>query len=284
MTQQQSNEQTIGITLFDYFRNKGFSVGQAQIGEAAALGNFKVESGFSPTAYNQKEGAQGIAQWEGGRGDSGALGAYAKKTGGSVTSLTTQLGYLETELNGPYARVVTALKTAPNAAAGGLDWAQLFEGNAPASDGQREANADAIYKQIATGKTLTGGGATSSQAATFDAISIPGTGIKIPTPGDGASILIGGASSGVSAAAAGTVNAVVSAAKTLVKPVLGWASNALVLIVGIVIVVIAIKLLADSAEEDSQAPAAAVDSPEAPAPEVAKKKSEGTELAEVAAA
>lgn len=141
-----SNQDTITSALYSFFTGKGFSPAQATIATAGAEGNLQTESSFNPAAYNTNEGAQGIAQWEGGRGDNGALGAYAAKTGGSVTSLTTQIGFLESELNGPYAGTVAGLRSASTPAQAALVWAQDFEGNAPASDGARESNAASIYQ------------------------------------------------------------------------------------------------------------------------------------------
>lgn len=109
---------------------------------AGVLGNFKVESGFSPTNSNPAEGAIGLAQWEGGRRT--ALDAYAKRTGGSETNLNTQLGYLWAELTGGESAALRALRatTTPGAAASVFD--QLFERSSGAARSQRIAYANQI--------------------------------------------------------------------------------------------------------------------------------------------
>lgn len=109
---------------------------------AGVAGNLEVESGFSPTAANPREGAIGIAQWEGGRRQ--ALDAYATSTGGSETSLATQLGFLGQELHGSEAGAFQKLLATsdPGSAAAAFD--QYYERSSGAARSTRVADAQAI--------------------------------------------------------------------------------------------------------------------------------------------
>lgn len=131
---------------------------------AGILGNAEVESGFRTTAYNPNEGALGWFQWEKGR--KAALDAYAAAQGLADTDPRAQAGYLDTELAGPYAAVVDAIRGSndPATAArlwdvgpGGVNSGTGFENSSGSTTAQRMANAQSIYAQLAAGQPLTGG-------------------------------------------------------------------------------------------------------------------------------
>jgi hypothetical protein len=127
---------------------------------AGVAGNFQVESGFNPAAYNPKEGAVGLAQWEGGREQ--ALRQFAQQNGTSETDLTTQLQYMAQELSGPESRAYTAVKATSDPASAAAAWDQYFERSAGTSRTQRIADAQAI----ANGNPTTTGPAGSSSSST----------------------------------------------------------------------------------------------------------------------
>lgn len=97
----------------NFFIGKGYSPAQA----AGIVGNLMHESGMSTGALNAGDGADGsnsigIAQWNGPRAQ--ALQAYAAQNGGDANDLMTQLGFVDSELNGPEAATKAALLKAQN--------------------------------------------------------------------------------------------------------------------------------------------------------------------------
>lgn len=161
---------------------------------AGVLGNLEVESSFNPGASNPREGAIGIAQWENGRRS--ALDAFASATGGSETSLSTQLGYLWSELTGPYKSVLAEIKSTNNPATaaaywdvgpGGVNSGTGFENSSGSATGQREANAESIYQRLISGQSLggiAGGGGASATLASFLSKNGTGTGLAGGAPID----------------------------------------------------------------------------------------------------
>lgn len=123
---------------------------------AGVAGNLTVESKLNPAASNPREGAIGIAQWEGGRRT--ALDRYAAATGGSETDLTTQLNYLWTELQGSESAAYQKLVATndPGTAAAVFD--QYYERSSGAARATRVADAQAI----AAGRPVTTGATSSS--------------------------------------------------------------------------------------------------------------------------
>lgn len=102
---------------------------------AGILGNLKVESGFSPTAYNPGERAIGIAQWEGPRRT--ALQRFAAARGSTETSLTTQLQFMWAELTGSESRAFGKLKATATPAAAAAAWDQFYERSSGEARAQR---------------------------------------------------------------------------------------------------------------------------------------------------
>lgn len=117
---------------------------------AGVLGNLQIESGFRPDAYNAGENAIGVVQWEGGRRTN--LDVYAQRTSGSETSLSTQLGYMWSELQNSYPQVLSALQQkgiSPTQAA--QVWESQYEGSAPGSWPQRQSAAEFFASHGLTG-------------------------------------------------------------------------------------------------------------------------------------
>jgi hypothetical protein len=166
-----SNEQIIYRYLVD-------DLHLSQAGAAGVLGNFQVESGFSPTSYNAAEGAIGLANWELGRRT--ALQAYAAAHGGKETDLTMQLGYLAKELTGSFAGVLRYLRGATDAGAAAAYVDANYEKSAGTTRTDRINNAQSIYQQIQAGAVLTGGG--TSTGGTIP--SAGGAGFNVPILGD----------------------------------------------------------------------------------------------------
>ena len=86
--------QAVWQNIHAFLIAKGRSPAQA----AGVEGNLLVESGFNPSAYNAKEGAIGLAQWEGDRRTQ--LQRFAAQRGTSETDVNTQRDFLWAELQG----------------------------------------------------------------------------------------------------------------------------------------------------------------------------------------
>lgn len=147
-------------------------------GAAALLGNFEVESGFRPRAWNPNEQARGLAQWEGGR--RAALQRYAAAHGGRETDLRIQLGFLRQELLGPYRFVYDRLRRTRNASTAAAFVDANYEVSSGDARAQRVGDAQTIYQQIRTSQLTatsspTGGlhSQTSGGAAGFASSSFP---------------------------------------------------------------------------------------------------------------
>ncbi len=113
---------------------------------AGIAGNLKIESGYSPTAYNPNENAIGIAQWQGGRRS--RLQAYAAQVGGKETDLTVQLGFLWHELTGTESGALTHLATATTPAAAASAFDQYYERSSGAARQARINAANTLYPRI----------------------------------------------------------------------------------------------------------------------------------------
>lgn len=139
-------------TIIDFLLGKGLSSAQA----AGVAGNLKIESGYSPTAYNAHEGAIGIAQWRLGRRT--ALQAFAAKRGTTERDLMTQLEFLWHELTGSELAAGNALRATTTVA----DAAAVFDAKFERSSGQhrtqRQSAATLIYQQIVGGSLGAGSG------------------------------------------------------------------------------------------------------------------------------
>lgn len=128
------------LEIAAFLRGKGLTA----IATAGGLGNLKIESNDNPAAYNAKEGAIGIGQWEKGRRT--ALQDYARQTGSAETNLTTQLNFLWSELE---ARgLVDQLNAAATPAEAATIWDEKFE---VSSGSTRQARIDAANQYAKSG-------------------------------------------------------------------------------------------------------------------------------------
>lgn len=146
-------------TVLDQINQFLSSLGLSKSAQAGVDGNLYVESGLNPSAYNSREGAIGLAQWEGPRRT--ALESYAAQQGASETSLSAQLGYLGQEVQSR--GLVAKLNAASSPAQAAYVWASGFEGNNPSSDPARESAATAFFagQPPATGGVATAGFTTA---------------------------------------------------------------------------------------------------------------------------
>jgi hypothetical protein len=126
---------------------------------AGVAGNLQVESGFSSTSFNPREGAIGLAQWEGGRRT--RLQQFAAARGSSETDLNTQIDYLISELQGPEAGALAKLRAAGDAGSAAAAFDQYYERSSGSARAQRVADAQAI----ASGRPSFAGLAASAGAA-----------------------------------------------------------------------------------------------------------------------
>lgn len=221
--------------LYDNLRNV---LHLSNVGAAAFLGNFKIESSFNPNAYNAGENAHGFAQWENGRWlGAGGLQGWAHAHGfRDATSTQAEIAFLDHELTGPYRSVLEQVRGTNNVYTAAQIVQSQYEGSTPDSLGARQAAAAGILGQISHGHRLTGGARTAPTAATGTGHgaaagwSIPGgLGGAIPgiTPSNipGVSDLAGQALSGIG----------------------HWLERGLFIIGGAILVVLALWLVAKSA-------------------------------------
>jgi hypothetical protein len=97
----------------DYLVKKGMTPAQA----AGVVGNLIQESTLNSGAFNEAEGAYGLAQWRGSRLSD--LQSFAASKGKSIEDVNTQLDFIMHELNGKESkagRMLFASKTADEAA------------------------------------------------------------------------------------------------------------------------------------------------------------------------
>jgi hypothetical protein len=172
---------------------------------AGVAGNLQVESGFDPTAHNDREGAIGLAQWEGGRRTRLQQFAAARHT--SETDLGTQIDYLIYELQGPEAGALAQLQRATTAASAASVFDQYYERSAGTSRKQRVDDATAIASGHPTASGSSGsatagtsGGSGNSLASSLDTGLLTSwapaaftIGIKVLGVGAAAGLLIVGA-------------------------------------------------------------------------------------------
>lgn len=177
---------TVLDTITAFLTGKGFT--RAQI--AGIEGNLKVESGLNPSAYNAREGAIGLAQWEGPRRT--ALQRYAAQHGSTETDLGTQLGFMWFELRGSEQAAYSALVQTDNPSAAAVVWDQKYERSAGTSRSARIQAANDIYRGFnfgggTGGGTFTPGGSGDSGdsgGGFFGGIFGPGFGglLDVPPP------------------------------------------------------------------------------------------------------
>lgn len=259
-----SNEQLLITDL-----EQTFKLTPAQA--AGVAGNIQEESGFSTTSYNPNENAHGLENWEGRRWT--LLQNYSAKNNLAPTSIYAQLGYLNSELQGPYKNVLADLRNATSPSQAAYIFDTEDERSTAASIPARESNANSIYSQIIGGKPLTGGGGAGSGNVPIDATltgittSVPSNLGPIPgwvydpldLPGEVGKVL-GNLSGGATSAVAGAIE---SALADIAHPLFTFAVNAGLVILGLIVIVIAFVLLAHSDDGNNSTPPAAAAAPAA---------------------
>lgn len=131
--------------IYDYMTSQyGLSPAVA----SGILGNMMTESSFKTNAYNHGEGAIGLCQWEGGRRTE--LEHFAAAHGKPVTDWHVQVDFMMHELHGREHGALEKLEQAqtPQQAAALFD--KYFERSSGEARGQRMANAEHIFHQVAT--------------------------------------------------------------------------------------------------------------------------------------
>jgi hypothetical protein len=125
-------------------KEMGVPLTEAQV--SGILGNLQTESNFRTNAYNQGEGAIGIAQWLGGRRTN--LENFAANQGKEVTDWRVQADFilheLKTSENGAYQKL--AATSTPAEAAAVFD--KYYERSSGHARGQRMANAENISNVV----------------------------------------------------------------------------------------------------------------------------------------
>ena len=120
---------------------KAMAAGYTKEQAAGLVGNLQQESGMNPTARNEREGTQGIAQWRGER-----LEAFKKKYGKEVmyATLDEQMDFVLHELETTEKKAGNLLKNAKTAAEAAAIVDKFYERSAGTELAKRIANANAI--------------------------------------------------------------------------------------------------------------------------------------------
>lgn len=145
--------------IYTYLTSNGVS----SIDAYGILGNMWVETGgtLSPTAYNSKEGAIGLIQWEGGRRT--ALQQWAASHGGQETDLDIQLSFLIHEMNSGESSAWGIVKTASTVTQAASLWDQDYERSSGEARQQRISAANSFAQSL----TWNGGGGSVPNTGTF---------------------------------------------------------------------------------------------------------------------
>lgn len=123
---------------------------------AGVLGNLDIESHEDPNALNKREGAIGIAQWEGGRDD--RLKQYAAQHGLAWNDIHAQAGFLVQEMQ--EMGIIGALNHAGSAGGAATVFDTQFERSAGTSRRQRVTAANSWFSS-----GLKGSGASPNDAS-----------------------------------------------------------------------------------------------------------------------
>lgn len=150
------------------------SRGMSPVATGALMGNFKSESGFSPTAENSTSHAYGLVQWLGGRLTSLHSFADADTANRPVSDLSLQLEFMWKELSGSYKSNITDVINAPNATIEAAtqtvyDYYEGLFGSGQGSVSERTKDAIVFRDRYASGSN--GGGSISGCTCTVS----PGT-------------------------------------------------------------------------------------------------------------
>ena len=142
--------------VMNFLIGQGFPVPAA----SGMMGNFSVESTFSPTAINSKSGAFGLAQWLGSRLEN--LKIYG---GTSYNTLEVQVQFLMHELSTSESRAM-AIKGISSPADAALFWELTFERSGGAGNALRASRATKIFNEWQAKKSLSDEFLTSLQGGT----------------------------------------------------------------------------------------------------------------------
>jgi hypothetical protein len=155
--------------LYKYFTSAG--VGMSPAGASGLLGNVLAESNGDPLAFNEGEGAVGIAQWRGSRADD--LRAFAEQEGASADDLMRQARFMVHEFGGTESRAYDTFKNADDPRTAALDVAQNYTRPAAKHIPQRADYGGQVYAAMTgaehvptspvEGIVRTVGGATDEQ-------------------------------------------------------------------------------------------------------------------------
>ncbi len=151
-------------TIVSYLQQMGFN----KVAIAGIMGNLMMESGFDPNSGNQREGAIGIAQWEGSRRVT--LQRLASSMGRTENNLGVQLEMLRQELEGRH--LVDELNHAGSAGNAAAIFDHKFENSAGTTRSQRINYANQYFT---SGKISGGGGTTSTNYGTVSGSSGSGS-------------------------------------------------------------------------------------------------------------
>lgn len=167
----------------DFIIKSLMKAGFTEEGARGVAGNLWVESKFNPNAYNEKEGAYGIAQWRGDRLEN--LKKFAKQNNAPLDSLDTQLGFLLTELyegrSGQYKGLLNTLHTTRDAGIAALDFDKIYERSAGTTKAERlEAAGVEASRYLSSYNTSY----SSSSAITNNNITLTVNGVEGGTPSE----------------------------------------------------------------------------------------------------
>lgn len=153
--------------IWNFLKSKGFTDNQA----AGIMGNLMLESGLNPKAVNKSSGAFGIAQWLGSRKT--ALRNYARRTGGNMNDLVTQLNFLWHELTTSEKRTLNWLRSNPKASASQVAAAfdRLFERSEGTHVPQRQRYANQFLNRFSGRGSGSGSSSADLTRAMIDAES-----------------------------------------------------------------------------------------------------------------
>lgn len=152
--------------IISYLRQQHFSANAIN----GILGNLYVESSLNPSAFNSREGAIGIAQWEGGRRT--ALQQYARSEGRTENDLAAQLGFLVEELKN--SGIINELNSAGSASDAAALFDQKYERSAGTSRGARiNAANNAAAGQTLSSASGNGAGIPSSGGGSYSSAAVP---------------------------------------------------------------------------------------------------------------
>ena len=153
-----------------------------------ALTSLMGESGqyLDPTSHNANDpgasGSVGMGQWNRERLD--ALKSFAARKGTSYLDPSTQVGFIEQELNGSHSNVLAKLRQAGDLRSGASIWTNSYEMPAVDNTAQRIAGNLDVVNKIGLGETGVAPYAGSGEFASIEPMGAGGLGTR-PAVGAG---------------------------------------------------------------------------------------------------